>query len=516
MIEKLKDLFKSFQECYGNYIIKNSGEVNKKGIKITGKAYTIRKHLTDDLQNIIWKKHLLGEEGLGLAPILVDSTSYWGAIDIDDYNLNHLELIQKITALQLPLIPIASKSGGLHLYLFLEEATTALKIREVLQEYAAALGYSTAEIFPKQTKVFTEKGDAANWINMPYFNGYNKDQKQRYALNAKATALNLEEFIELAYLKRLNNISQACKVTLQVEDQFKDAPPCLFTVISKGKITTFRNEYLLAAAVFLKKKFTDWEDRAAQFAMKYLEPTLSNREVQSTISSLLKKDYFYKCNQAFLKNFCNIKKCRDTTYGVGGDYQDIKLIGLIKNCTEPPIWFVEIEGYGRIQCFTESLLNQYNFQKVCMEQINKVIPKVKANIWEDKISTLFEKMTIVEMPEEATPRGEFMMLLSDYLTKNVQARELSEIALGRPFIQEQHFLFTSAGLFNFLTRQAFDLKVFSKSKIMVVMKDLGVESIRVPLIIQNKRTQLRVWKLALSVVDKCDIIRKTEHPDEVF
>ena len=114
MKEKFKQIFEGLKIAYGQYQKGDRGENGKQG----GKAFIVRGNVTDDL----WEKHLKGEgPALGIIPITENNTCRWGCIDIDQYNFNHLDLINNIRKLKLPLIVCRSKSGGAHVFLFTKE-----------------------------------------------------------------------------------------------------------------------------------------------------------------------------------------------------------------------------------------------------------------------------------------------------------------------------------------------------------------------------------------------------------
>jgi hypothetical protein len=54
-----------------------------------------------------------------------DDACLWGAIDIDQYPLDHSEVLKRLSRLELPLVVCRSKSGGAHLYLFFKEFVEA-------------------------------------------------------------------------------------------------------------------------------------------------------------------------------------------------------------------------------------------------------------------------------------------------------------------------------------------------------------------------------------------------------
>ena len=89
MIEKFRNIFEGLDSAYGQYIKGDRGSNGKQG----GKAFIVRKEVSEQL----WVDHLQGKEpALGIIPINKDNKCKWGCIDIDDYNLNHKELINNI------------------------------------------------------------------------------------------------------------------------------------------------------------------------------------------------------------------------------------------------------------------------------------------------------------------------------------------------------------------------------------------------------------------------------------
>ena len=76
------------------------------------------------------QNHLDGKLGVGSIPIDETSHCSFGALDIDDYNLDLVELLSKVKRFKLPLVVCRSKSGGAHLFLFLSEKVAASEVRD--------------------------------------------------------------------------------------------------------------------------------------------------------------------------------------------------------------------------------------------------------------------------------------------------------------------------------------------------------------------------------------------------
>ena len=76
--------------------------------------------------------HLSGKKSIGIQPCDDEGMARFGAIDIDsksyrDFSIKkYLDIIKQY---DLPLIPVKSKSGALHLYLFLKQPVKALIIK---------------------------------------------------------------------------------------------------------------------------------------------------------------------------------------------------------------------------------------------------------------------------------------------------------------------------------------------------------------------------------------------------
>lgn len=186
-IEKFSSIFDGLKEAYGTFKV----EKQQSNGKSTGKAALVREPRTAAL----WEGHLSGKgSGVGVIPINADNNCKWGCIDIDQYPLDHKNLIDKIRKLKLPLVVCRSKSGGAHCFIFCSDWIEAKEMQKTLQHLSSALGYGESEIFPKQVKLHLDRGDVGNFLNLPY---YNATGGLRYAFKDDGTSALLDEFFEL-------------------------------------------------------------------------------------------------------------------------------------------------------------------------------------------------------------------------------------------------------------------------------------------------------------------------------
>lgn len=463
LVSRFMRLFQGLDRAYGTYDVSGPKDGSS---KLVGKAVTVAKPVTQEL----WEGHLKGKQGIGIVPINDGGKTSFGAIDVDVYPIDIPEIAKKVEGFSLPLVPVRSKSGGCHLYLFTKDPISAVLMQRKLREFAAALGYGASEIFPKQTRLITERGDAGNWINMPYFGG---SVTERYAILGDGRKLSAEEFLDYAE-KLVIAEKDLEKLGLRVAEELKDGPPCLEHLLAHGFQPGTRNDGLFNVGVFLRKMNPDsWQKDLEEYNMKYMSPPLSASEVISIAQSLNKKEYGYTCHKPPIKSHCQAAKCRLRKFGVGPSQGMPVLTGLTKYDAQPPIWFLDVEGGGRIELTTEDLQNQARFQRRCMDALNVMTPLQGRHAWQSIIQDLLDNVTVIEVPKDATPVGQLLEHVERFCTSKVQARTRDELLLGKPWFNEGRHYFRMSDLIAYLDRQRFN--GVSVSKLGSILKEHGAE-----------------------------------------
>ena len=117
-----------------------------------------------------WREHLNGSSKyiLSTIPLLDNGTCWFACIDADEYDLDYIEICHRITREKFPLLPMVSKSAGLHLCIFFKEPANAELVISSLKYMAARLGLKKFEIFPTSAKVDAEQGKNTRAVSMPY------------------------------------------------------------------------------------------------------------------------------------------------------------------------------------------------------------------------------------------------------------------------------------------------------------------------------------------------------------
>lgn len=480
------ELFSGNGSAHGTH-----GTPTRKGLKweIKSTADTVREPPTLEM----WGLHLEGKRPLGIIPIREDDTCLWGSIDVDEYDINLLDIIVRVEQYQLPLIPCRSKSGGLHLWLFLSEPVPAGQIQAVLRDLAAQLGLAGCEIFPKQTQLLTDRGDLGNWMVMPYFGQTYKGKiQEQVGLRKTGSEMTLEEFVraaekarineeELAQLgarrqKQANNGKRVLPGSVepsQVND-FSDGPVCIQNMISDGGIQRGgQSNALLQMGIYYKRANpADWEQRLERANQEFLSPPGSSEGLVTVLKSLRKKDYEYLCKTEPMCSHCNASVCRTRKFGVGdgGNYPIINSISKLDS--EPVIWFVDVEGH-RVECSTEQLTRYDLFHRLCVDKVGKSYAIIKTPDWFALLNTALENAIPLPAPDDIAPGGAFHELIEEFLTNRARGKTREDILSGRPWEcdEEGRHYFRLRDLQKFLKRE--DVRDLSRGQITTRIRDMG-------------------------------------------
>jgi hypothetical protein len=484
------DLFTGLDRAYGIYHLPT--EAMMEGTKAKGHGTTHAGAVTKDL----YEQHLRGEICLGITPIMDGDICQFGAIDIDVYDgLDHKGVAKKIKEYGMPLIPCMTKSQGLHLYCFTTEPIPAKLMRDKLKIFSAYLGFGDSEIFPKQDNILSDKGDCGNWINLPYWDRLDTD---RYAIDETGKKYTIEEMIEVArglrwYPKQFAAFNVLQKLILE------DAPPCVETLLNAGIHDGGRNKGLFGVSLYLRRKYGEnWVAQLENINREYCHPPLDTREVEGVYKSVCKGDYGYPCKSDPFTGLCNRVLCKQRTFGVR-DRDSVMLKNLTKYASTPPIWFVDLEGLGRLEVGDSSLLiNQTLFIQLCMNQYN-VLPKpFKKDDWSEIIRNLLEEVAVINIPSDASDYGVFDDLFQKFCMGRMQGNVIEDCVTNKPYRDKEGVYFRFVSLFNFLERNKF--KSFQINKLAQQLKQRGCTQEEMDL----SGRKVSIWKAPISLFETGD------------
>ena len=446
-IKKFKNIFEGSYNAYGQ--TRKTEEYDERG-KHKTKSVITKQPVTDQM----WADHLLGSDpALGIIPINEDSKCKWACIDIDVYNLNHKELIDKIKLNKLPLVVFRSKSGGAHVFLFTKEFIPAALFRNKLKDIAAMLGYARSEIFPKQNHINKDRGDVGSFLNLPY---HNVNQTLRYAFKEDGSAMSIDEFFN--YYDQIV-LTEEELVELKIKedkpednDLLKGAPPCLRMLAQEGIPNGQRNNAMYNFGVYVKKRFPDnWDTKIFNYNDKYCQPPLDKKEVDILIKSITGKEYQYKCKDEPIASFCNSKKCIKQEFGVGDDFSPgLEIKEIQKYTSNPPIYYVTV-GEGMVEVSGADLHEPDKFSLKCLEQINQSMLPVAKLIWRKQINKLLQESIPIEAPEILKTDNQLKELLIEFISR-ANGKKKEDIKRGIPFTENGLTYFKYNSFWSFLLR----------------------------------------------------------------
>ena len=516
MKEKFKEIFTGLQTAYGQY---QKGERGENG-KQKGKAFIVRKPVTDNL----WEDHINGvDPALGIIPINEDNNCKWGCIDIDQYNLNHKDLISKIRNLKLPLIVFRSKSGGAHIFLFTKEFIPASLMQTTLKRISDSLGYQGVEIFPKQTEILVERGDTGNFLNLPY---HNQTKGLRYAFDDNGAAMSLEEFYKLydIYAQTKEEVEKIEIKEAKIEEAFKDGPPCLNRLARDGFGEGSRNNALFNIAIFFKQSDPDtWQDKVVAANIKYMVPPLSNSEVQQLLKSIGKKGYDkYRCKLPPIVDVCNSSLCRTKKFGIGGGDEEIMppLGNLTKYNSNPPQYFLDVGEetaevkQKRVELKAEQLASPALFSLAMLEKADLLVPKLKEKDWREfYLKPLMDNLQTVEPLESLDPKNQLLALLQDWTTNRQNARTMDDIFNKLPYTDEKREFtyFRMDDFFNFCKKNHWEMDRAKTGNLIKQLDKIFISEVRFKIKGQEPRL------IKINTMKKIDVsVSQVKYQDQHF
>lgn len=147
-----------------------------------------------------FKRHLYGEELIGIYPLTDESTVRWGCsdIDVDDldmaYNLSVALKVKGIHSF------IEKTRRGYHVWVFANDWVPAPVMRRAFLAAHEAVGIPAKEVNPKQE----ECTGLGNYVRLPYPDGMNRLPEARYMLGDDEQPIGLSEFLDKASSNRVS------------------------------------------------------------------------------------------------------------------------------------------------------------------------------------------------------------------------------------------------------------------------------------------------------------------------
>ena len=381
-----------------------------------------------------YRLHLHGRKSIGIQPCDDNGYARFGAIDIDPKIYKDLDIQFYLDTIQknnLPLIPIKSKSNGLHLYIFTKEFVKAKEIKEFLEQVLFLFKLPiVTEVFPKQTKLGKNTdGDPinGNFINLPYFN-----KSERVALDPSGNEMSLELFLNCIELNKMTSeqLKQITNKIIQNEliggaEEFKDGPPCL-EILSKEKMTDGRDRFLYNYMVFAKKKYPDnWGKMVLKAGRNYFEfdEVWTDDHIEKKIKHWEKQNKGHSCTDPLLAPVCVKSECIKRNFGIMSDRKITwpRLSNLIKVDFKPdPEYYFDVERDDGETVTVHAkdvnkIKDQQELRSLIMAQADDIPPPIKGMEFYEIIKALVATQDTVQPAPGTTPMEILKKHLKQYI-----------------------------------------------------------------------------------------------------
>jgi len=396
----------------------------------SGKKKPVYRWNYEELTEEIYQAHLEGTLSIGIQPCNENSEVKFGVIDIDPKDYEDFDkkfFIDKIQEYKLPLIPVGSKSGGLHLFMFMDKFTDAKSVRSFLSNLLPIFKLkSDCEIFPKQTQLTkdNETGQLrpGQFINLPYLGG-----KERKGINTDGTTFTLDQFLQvietnLVNKNELNNITTSIEERDMegVNDEFTEGPPCLAIISKKAKEDGFdgKDRFMYNYHVFVKMKYPDsWEQRVKDAPVKYFSGeharSWDDQKLKAKVKSWNRGSKGYQCTQSPLSENCKRGICVKKKFGVlsgsKGSYPVLTNLKKIDLDPEPEYEFDVTKPDGistaTVHCRSVEHLNDQRKRRNSISKAAGFLPPlIKGDQEQSVMDALYATQKIVHPPIGTSPK----------------------------------------------------------------------------------------------------------------
>ena len=494
MEKKYIQIFDGYKGAYGV-----ADWTNVKIDPVSGKKKPDYRWNFEPFTDQIFIDHLNGVKSVGIQPTNENSEVKFGLIDIDPNNYVNYDkkfFIDKIQEFKLPLIPIESKSGGLHLFIFMKEFVSATLLVSFLRNLLPLFNLKPdCEIFPKQTQLTkdTETGELrpGQFINLPYYK-----RTQRQALNVDGTPFTFEQFIKVAEanlvgVKNLDAITEGIDKQIYegTDEDFKDGPPCLahLSKIMKDPKFDGKDRFMYNYHVFVKMKYPDtWKQKVKNAPVKYFEEQHANawddKLLNAKVRSWNRSEKGFTCTQEPLWSNCKKGICVKKKFGVlagsKGNYPELTNLKKIDLDPEPEFEFdvTKSDGFttATVHCKSvEHVNDQRKRRNAIAKDAGFAPPIIKSD--QAVLDALWKTQKVVSPPIGTTPKEKLHDVLYAKIN-GAKAQTDASFKTGTVLIEDGHAFFKFNKFYDKLKSKNWKYSEDKTGTMMVkTYKDCGIE-----------------------------------------
>ena len=477
----------------------------------------------------LYEEHLKGGSGLAVAPLCntkeKKNVCYFAAIDIDVYGVNFTWLIRRLYTAGFKFAPFLSKSGGLHIYFFFNDAEpgeAAVKaLNRVIEVYGLKRLFvnekqkSKVEVFPKQS-TFVSGDKNVNCLFLPFYNSVTKGGCKNRLISIEGKLIGIEKAIPIIE-SMFTSVSEINDVLDELP--YNDAPYCIQSILLTGALAEndFRNNFLFSSAIYLKKKYKEDFYNSLEEMNNCLEMPLEEEEIILIYRSATdeKKNYDrYSCTKSPCSDYCDKSACKTRKFGLGRDKGNtstgVDCWGEITRYDagggkEPSYtWEVRVEEGGEFKEIQidnhKDLLDQRAIKQACARDLNWVPLRVKEDVWRDIILKglvgVEERTIKVAASADTTETGALREAFIRFLThKQIQKNgQPYMVKTGQVFYEDGEYYFDTKGLMDHLQMERHTLRGINLNKWLQDNQNCQEDAELTYTTLKGEKKVIRCWK----------------------
>jgi len=486
LAEDFLELFLEEEECWGTFDVERlhlvGDKVEMKDEKGQGPRDVKRPPTVADM-----RAHLDGKVPMGLRPVDRYGMTRRIVIDIDGRDapkgggyrgLSQFEIVKKIIAFKLPPVDHRSKSGGIHLDVFLDEKVTQAQANAWGRQIAELLDVPKAEVFPPAE-------GRGNWIIVPYIDCDNQ-MSGLFGLKRPPGSGKFEAAEYAAFAKASRVSPAALEIAIRQARRHKaDGGPEL----ANRKLAEFLTEIVeCREGGRAKLLYGRAKDLGAYVGAGWLDSDVVFKALMraATFENIMPLPQA----EAAMHITNGLRDGNHDKPQVGSDGRYVKFASMIRwlGGDEPELE-VMVEGFeGSLRKPVKEITNQILFNDHCVAQWGQRYRKMKQNDWDDAIAAALAGAGVRQVEPDETPEWMFHETLRAYSRDYNPWRDnkmheftISDLAWDRgkavPIEDEGRIYYLFGEFHKYFISHAPMYKGWSALRLGRMLKTLGVEGV---------------------------------------
>lgn len=377
-----------------------------------------------------WEKHLRGETGLGIMAPDDDGKVLFGVVDVDAYDdsvVDRAKVIDQLYREKLPLLPVRTKSAGLHLLLFAAEAVEPDLMERALRNVAARLGLVLKAAGGKTEIIFKTT------VWMPYVGG---DDTTRVAVKKRGLHMTAAEFLTAAEKARLSPDA----IAKLAEPPAKPNGAADGASYADKRLASYCTELTGMADGDGRNKFLNkaLHQMGRMVGAGWIERDTVERELKQTADAI-GMDQGKTDGMIGRRNGAIERGTREPPPNIAGGSGAPVIVGWRKISSDEPVWYLTVEGSnGELEIRRiDDITNFRRFADQCAKQLDLYFAPVKASDWANTLTAARSMLVVEDAAEDTTRAGAFAEHLEDFLTNRARGERREDTFAGRPWENQE-------------------------------------------------------------------------------